>query len=251
MEKKPLKKVILVMFFISITILFLSLQNVSAANLRVTKTAKHTIVIGEVLEVKIVITNLENYEIPVSVKEHITNADPVDPPNFYEREKCPYTFCIEPDYYMWNVTLPSNSTYTITYKIKPLSFGNFVIPPTEVKTLSGETFYSDSLAIIVQCKSNGKCESNLGENYFTCPEDCPSGSADNVCDLIKDGKCDPDCEPGTDPDCLAPTTTTLPPSPLTQPALPFYYIAIIFIFIAVILFFLLTRIRVQRGESPS
>lgn len=98
----------------------------------------------------------------------------------------------------------------------------------------------------------GKCGDgicSLGENYFNCSQDCPSGSADGVCDLIKDGKCDPDCEPGRDPDCLVPTTTTtLPPA---QPALPFYYIAIIFIFIAVILFFLLTRIKVQRSESTS
>jgi hypothetical protein len=247
MKKKPLGKVVSVMLFIAITILFLSLQNVCAANLRVTKTAKHTIVVGEILEIRIVINNLENYEIPVSVKEHVSNAAPVDPPSFHEREKCPYTFCTEPDYYMWNVTLPSNSTYTIIYKIKPLSFGNFIIPPTEVKTLSDETFYSDSLTITVQCKSNGKCEPNLSENYFNCPEDCPSGSADNVCDLIKDGRCDPDCEPGTDLDCLeTTTTTTLPP---TQPTFPFYYILAIIAFIAVILFFLLTRIKVQRSES--
>jgi len=46
------------------------------------------------------------------------------------------------------------------------------------------------------------------ENYETCPEDCPSGSYDNFCDGIKDGKCDPDCKEKygesaikMDPDC--------------------------------------------------
>lgn len=31
------------------------------------------------------------------------------------------------------------------------------------------------------------------ENYFTCPQDCSSGSFDKVCDGIEDNKCDPDC----------------------------------------------------------
>lgn len=31
------------------------------------------------------------------------------------------------------------------------------------------------------------------ENYFTCPQDCPSGSFDGICDSIEDDKCDQDC----------------------------------------------------------
>ncbi len=45
------------------------------------------------------------------------------------------------------------------------------------------------------------CEPKRGENYFTCPEDCPSGGEDNYCDALEDGKCDPDCKSGEDPDC--------------------------------------------------
>ena len=37
------------------------------------------------------------------------------------------------------------------------------------------------------------------ETYATCPEDCPSGSIDGYCDMIKDNICDFDCE--EDPDC--------------------------------------------------
>jgi len=47
---------------------------------------------------------------------------------------------------------------------------------------------------------NGKCV--LGENYKTCPEDCPSGSFDKYCDGMEDGLCDPDCVPETDFDCV-------------------------------------------------
>ncbi|MEK6968361.1 MAG: hypothetical protein AABX51_07060 [Nanoarchaeota archaeon] len=46
---------------------------------------------------------------------------------------------------------------------------------------------------------NSICDSS--ETYITCPQDCPSGSADKVCDRVKDGKCDPDCPASLDLDC--------------------------------------------------
>jgi len=199
MKEKIIDKKICVVFFIFFFTLFF-LQISYASNIEITKTSKSKITIGDELEVEISISNLENSEIEVSVKEQITNADPVQPESFYTK-KCQVGFCVEPPFYMWNVTLSPLSTYTIDYKIKPLSFGNFSIPPTEVKTSSGELFYSNRLNVIVHCITNGICQPDKGENYFTCPEDCPSGSADDVCDLIKDGRCDPDCVPSADPDC--------------------------------------------------
>jgi len=44
---------------------------------------------------------------------------------------------------------------------------------------------------------DGKC--GFPETFKTCPSDCPSGSRDEYCDGVKDGKCDPDCT--GDPDC--------------------------------------------------
>ena len=41
----------------------------------------------------------------------------------------------------------------------------------------------------------------LGEDYSTCPEDCPSGSLDYYCDGVKDEICDPDCIEEEDVDC--------------------------------------------------
>jgi hypothetical protein len=49
------------------------------------------------------------------------------------------------------------------------------------------------------CNQNGKCEGQ--ENFYSCPKDCPSGSKDNVCDALIDGKCDPDCKENVDLDC--------------------------------------------------
>ncbi|MEM5820347.1 MAG: DUF333 domain-containing protein [Candidatus Aenigmatarchaeota archaeon] len=51
---------------------------------------------------------------------------------------------------------------------------------------------------------DGNC--GFPENYFNCPEDCPSGSYDGICDGIQDNRCDPDCiylnVQNADPDCV-------------------------------------------------
>ncbi len=53
--------------------------------------------------------------------------------------------------------------------------------------------------VISFCNNDGTCEPcfegfcNVIENFLTCPNDCPSGSHDNYCDLQRDGVCDPDC----------------------------------------------------------
>ncbi len=41
----------------------------------------------------------------------------------------------------------------------------------------------------------------MPENHKSCPGDCESGSADNLCDGVSDGMCDPDCGVDTDADC--------------------------------------------------
>lgn len=38
------------------------------------------------------------------------------------------------------------------------------------------------------------------ENYVFCPDDCPSGGSDELCDRIRDKRCDPDCS-NSDVDC--------------------------------------------------
>ncbi|MDI6825845.1 MAG: DUF333 domain-containing protein [Candidatus Aenigmarchaeota archaeon] len=55
------------------------------------------------------------------------------------------------------------------------------------------------------CNKNNECEPRLGENYRTCPQDCPSGSEDGYCDGVSDGICDPDCTEKEDPDCKKPS----------------------------------------------
>ncbi|MEA3254309.1 MAG: carboxypeptidase-like regulatory domain-containing protein [Candidatus Altiarchaeota archaeon] len=52
------------------------------------------------------------------------------------------------------------------------------------------------------CNKNALCEPARGENYKTCPSDCPTGRKDGYCDRVKDGLCDPDCYGKKDPDCI-------------------------------------------------
>lgn len=46
---------------------------------------------------------------------------------------------------------------------------------------------------------NSECEAQ--ESFESCPQDCPSGKADDYCDGKQDGKCDPDCDVKLDSDC--------------------------------------------------
>jgi putative hemolysin len=54
---------------------------------------------------------------------------------------------------------------------------------------------------------DGSC--GVPENYKTCPEDCPSGGWDEYCDGVKDGRVDPDCAAGEDPDSVEAIAITM------------------------------------------
>ncbi len=183
--------------------LFMS-DMVNAADITVSRSAPDKIKLGDILTVKIEISNSGSGKIDASVKEPVDGCEPIDPTEFItppvsgERPR----FSWAPPYYLWNITLEPASTSTITYKVKPKTFGSLAMPPTDITTSSGDHFYSEGLIVFVEAESNGICEPDKGENYYRTPKDCPSGSADGVCDLIKDKICDPDCTSGTDPDCI-------------------------------------------------
>ena len=107
-------------------------------------------------------------------------------------------------FYEWEIYLPAGENTSVSYWIEPKSPGNYVISPSEA-VVDGTRHYMKSAAIAVSCLADGICGS--GENHLNCPEDCPSGGADGVCDGLDDGICDPDCAAGFDSDCAMPAET--------------------------------------------
>ena len=111
-------------------------------------------------------------------------------------------------YYTWSLSLGPGASETLTYRAVPEAVGMIAFPPAIVNDASGNRTESAATYLRVECAPNGVCDS--GENTFFCPEDCPSGSADDLCDGIRDQRIDPDCQAGYDPD--AGPATTVPPT---------------------------------------
>ncbi len=108
----------------------------------------------------------------------------------------------------WTDTLQPMETREYTYRIRADSIGTITMPPASVNDQYGNTFESDPAFVEVVCKPDGVC--GEGENVIHCPEDCPTGSADDVCDGAEDGRIDPDCLPEAEPDSTSDTTQPPP-----------------------------------------
>ena len=102
-------------------------------------------------------------------------------------------------------------------------------------------------AIAFVC-GNDNCD--ITETYYTCPQDCPSGSADNYCDKVEDGICDPDCK-GEEPDCAdyEQGVETQIKQDSQSFSLKTIITSISFAFIALAIFILSRKINKQKAES--
>ena len=188
-----LKKICLIIF-----IIMLMCSSVNALTLK--KEALQTINLGETLTVTIFVTNTESITVNAYIRETILNADPVEPSEF-EQIKETNVIAALPPFYSWEFEMKPLETKNINYKVRPKMVGDFYLSRTEAMIEDSEqTFYSNDLTVKV-ISQNGVCEPELGENYLTNPPDCPTGSKDGLCDLKRDGKCDPDCLEGADSDC--------------------------------------------------
>jgi hypothetical protein len=92
----------------------------------------------------------------------------------------------EKAFYYANLTAGPNGTNTITLKVTDST--GFVASAKA------------TMSVKPICNKDGICYTN--EDYLNCPEDCPTGSADGICDKIKDETCDPDCKWQEDADCI-------------------------------------------------
>ncbi|RLF61455.1 MAG: hypothetical protein DRN25_00240 [Thermoplasmata archaeon] len=101
-------------------------------------------------------------------------------------------------YLRWKFNLSSGEVKTIHYSFIIQRPGEYILPPTKIYTKDGK-IEGEATKIVVKCNMNGVCEIPL-ENSLNCPQDCPTGIKDNICDAIKDNRVDPDCKEGVDPD---------------------------------------------------
>ncbi len=190
--------------------------------------------IGEEIEIKLKITNLDNEEIKIFVSEtHRVGIEYIDPIEIkylqYQALKIPY--------YSWDITLPAKGSKEIVYHIKPQNIGMITFSPAVVNDEYGNVFESNPTNIKITCNPNGKCEP--GENYIFCPEDCTTGIADGICDGVKDGRIDPDCAEGVDPDYAAAPVST----PRQTPSFLPIALAVVVILAVVIILAVLFRRR--------
>jgi hypothetical protein len=148
-------------------------------------------------------------------------------------------------YYEWKIELPAGESATLAYWILPTMPGTYVISPAEIN-IGSEVFQAKSCSIDVMCKANAQCDVSLGENVLTCPEDCFTGTGDGFCDGASDGRVDPDCEEGYDPDAVAilPTATASSTEPPTADATP--YLVIIGALLAIVVIVAIVGVLIVR-----
>jgi len=106
------------------------------------------------------------------------------------------------DMYIWEREVELDPKEEVSYefkiKINKLIGNEVILLPATFETDS-LVFSSGKVEVRVTKCGDGIC--GAGENYLTCPQDCPSGGEDNYCDGVRDGICDPDCMENEDVDC--------------------------------------------------
>jgi len=162
---------------------------------------------GELVTVNLEITNNKNEKIEGVLTDTFPRYAEVLDKEIDKTSFVPAVF--------WNISLNPGETGKFSYRLRldgvPLSAEGYVnetLPPAGLNIQSGQ-YQSNSVWVYIsnvdhppeKCNYNFNCEPNLDENSKTCPQDCLTSGKDNYCDAIKDGVCDPDCQPSKDPDC--------------------------------------------------
>lgn len=110
-------------------------------------------------------------------------------------------------YIEYNIEINAKSSISFyvesKYALLP-SAGKIALP--EITVIDKDTneiiSHSDPFDfIILKCKVDNFCDNNIRENSMNCPQDCETGREDGICDMKKDGRCDPNCLTELDSDC--------------------------------------------------
>lgn len=175
------------------------------------RTHPEKVTIGSEIIIYLKVTNLGESRADVRVYEDLRPG--LEYQNPYEIRYHEFESLRIP-YYTWSLTLNPRSSQTLTYRAVPKNVGMIAFPSAIVADDAGNRAESATTYLRVLCSPNGVCDP--GENTLFCPEDCPSGSADDLCDGMQDNRTDPDCQAGYDPDS-GPASTTPAPSPTKAP----------------------------------
>ncbi len=164
-----------------------------AYEIEVSKELSHDeISLGQSLEVSLYVANKEAESLDVVVQETFA---PGITYGLQAQEKSYEGFTFQ--YHDWSLQVAAGTTETLTFTATPDAVGYYVFRPTLVFT-GGKSHRSSSPGLKVVCSPNGSCDP--GETYVFCPQDCQTGIQDDYCDMVADGRIDPDCPYKLDPD---------------------------------------------------
>ncbi len=235
MKMKSAKKLFTGMIFLVATLFLFSFA--LAEDIVVTKTiSPFQVKPGEEFLISVNIQNNLNHSVDVRIFES-------QPVIFYFRDYAPFNQTeVEyvPPYISLNETIPAGASVTENFYANTSKIGVIFIESTTVNVESN-SYFSNSLNLTVMCNQNDVCEGNLGEDIETCSQDCKSGSADGICDFIKDGRVDPDCLNGVDPDWNSQSSGGLN---LTW---VLFSIILAIVIVLIVLFFILRNIHKRNG----
>lgn len=163
--------------------------------LEIERNVPETVLPGEPFNVELFVSNPTDEEVSILV------VDPVRPGLSYLSAPDPELFRydgLEVRLLQWRGVVPPNEMVDFSYRVAAAGPGALSLAPATVTDPYGNVYESGISIIDVGCRPNGVCDG--GETYLSCPMDCPTGSADDLCDGVADGRVDPDCTRGADPD---------------------------------------------------
>ena len=172
-------------------------QTATASGIIVHRTIPEEVQLDQEFDITISLENQFDEEKEVEVVELLTGL--LEPTNnlgnIIISEPIEGIIAFQPEHYSWTRILPPRETVNIEYSVQAIIPAEITF--TAARAYTDEAEYESEISVLrVLCNQNNLCEEN--EDFFNCPQDCPSGGEDGTCDLANDGISDPDCEPGFD-----------------------------------------------------
>ncbi len=155
-------------YFLIILLFLINIDLIYAAEPKIIKEA-NDVIIGNNLEIRISIFNDNNIEKEFYVEEQVQQdavfINPEKPTEIRSFDSLKTSFIT------WQIKVPPQQVYILSYIIKPTVIGIYYSKPTRVTEISTDiTYLSSALQVMVSCNKNNICEEN--ENNLNCPEDC-------------------------------------------------------------------------------